>query len=490
VIRFTLHDTIIDFLRDNPDGVSSLDLAQQFLKLKSPDASMAHIAIKSILEKDQRCTFGEDQMWYAVTSGTENRDSIRLDELPWASVYMLEDPDKSRRRPMYVSIWTIESKPRCLLSSWIVDPKTIPHEEREFLLAGSEESYDPQVMDTIGTKISDLLENKIPLFLSLYHYSFLLALCLKKNILITDDTMVIGQLAKAGGIKIAGGSTNLSSCVKTFLSEEQPSRSAYKQGFQFAECSKELVDILLNRGIVTRADLDRNEAYESTHYFEGKEFSYADIVELPERPAVYGFKNKENQYVYIGKAQNVKRRILSYFRESDESPEKLQRLRAEATKLETHLCGSELESLIHEYRLIKRHSPLLNTQLQISERKGEFKELSDCIILLPHAQSDKGISIWWRANQKILIKPFNTNFESEGTITSELETFFFTDKLPAKNTDFPEQEIVYRWMSRHKDNVVVVPVYRMASAQEVYDAIKSYWDDAKQQYNLITNPPN
>ncbi len=37
------------------------------------------------------------------------------------------------------------------------------------------------------------------------------------------------------------------------------------------------------------------------------------IIQLPESPGVYFFKNKENNILYIGKAKNLKKRVSSYF---------------------------------------------------------------------------------------------------------------------------------------------------------------------------------
>ncbi len=163
---------------------------------------------------------------------------------------------------------------------------------------------------------------------------------------------------------------------------------------------------------------------------------------------------------------------MGYFRNTDESPGKLLQLRREAYDLTVHNCGSELESLIFEHRLIKKYKPVFNTKVDICERKGTYTSLQDCIIILAHAEKNKCMSIWFRKNQKILMKPLSTDFRESENILGQLDAFFFQEKLSVSSTDFPEQEIVFRWIKRHRDSFPVIPVYRMKSSEEIYDSIK------------------
>jgi hypothetical protein len=244
-------------------------------------------------------------------------------------------------------------------------------------------------------------------------------------------------------------------------------------------CAGSLFDRLISLGISTRADLDEREKKAVAPDLSGKAFSYDDLMNLPELPGVYGFKNKTDAFIYIGKAKNMKRRLLGYFRPSDESPEKLQALRAEAHSLVTFRTGSELECLIYEYRLIKKHTPTLNTQTEISERKGAWSQPPDSIVLLPHAQDDMGMSLWIRKNQKIKLRQFSTKFEKPDSdrIIGELEEFFFPKKLPADTTDFPEMEIALRWIQQHRDEITAIPAHTMGAATELYEAIRTYWPE-------------
>jgi hypothetical protein len=245
-----------------------------------------------------------------------------------------------------------------------------------------------------------------------------------------------------------------------------------------AECGNEMLKGLHARGVNTIEAFEQ-ELNKSVNreYFIGKQFTYEEINALPRSPGVYGFKNRGGSFLYIGESRNLRRRVLNYFNDTEESPEKIGRIRTEAHTLITYACGSELECLIYEHRLIKKHQPIINTQRQVSERRGDFVPLEDSIALLPHAEPGKGMSFWFRASQKITLRAFTISFPAEDDFVRELDEFFFTRKLPARPTDFAEYEIAFRWIKANYESLVILSVGRYASAQEVYRAMPGYWKE-------------
>ena len=72
-----------------------------------------------------------------------------------------------------------------------------------------------------------------------------------------------------------------------------------------------------------------------------------------ENPGVYFFFGENERLLYIGKAKCLRQRVGSYFAETKKRrPPKLRRLLAEIKRLEWRECGSELEALLLERRLI------------------------------------------------------------------------------------------------------------------------------------------
>ena len=85
---------------------------------------------------------------------------------------------------------------------------------------------------------------------------------------------------------------------------------------------------------------------------------------LPEHPGVYLFRDASGELLYVGKAASLADRVRSYFqRGADHSP-KTTLLVGQIADLETIVTRSELEALILESNLIKRHRPRFNVVLR------------------------------------------------------------------------------------------------------------------------------
>lgn len=87
------------------------------------------------------------------------------------------------------------------------------------------------------------------------------------------------------------------------------------------------------------------------------------ISEIPTNPGIYIFKNKQGMILYIGKAKNLKNRVRSYFRQSNTmAPDKTFMVH-EIASLDYTIVDSELEALLLETTLIKKHRPPFNIRM-------------------------------------------------------------------------------------------------------------------------------
>jgi len=89
---------------------------------------------------------------------------------------------------------------------------------------------------------------------------------------------------------------------------------------------------------------------------------------LPPKPGCYLMKDEQGRVLYVGKAVNLRSRVRSYFQPSAQLTIKTGELVARVTDVEWIVVGSELEALILEMNLIKRHRPKYNVRLKDDKR--------------------------------------------------------------------------------------------------------------------------
>lgn len=88
------------------------------------------------------------------------------------------------------------------------------------------------------------------------------------------------------------------------------------------------------------------------------------LANLPAVPGVYIMLNEAGEVIYVGKAVNLRNRVRSYFQKSQAHPIKLQVLVENIADLEYIVTDSEVEALILENNLIKKHGPRYNVRLK------------------------------------------------------------------------------------------------------------------------------
>ncbi|HBX71311.1 MAG TPA: excinuclease ABC subunit C [Chloroflexi bacterium] len=93
---------------------------------------------------------------------------------------------------------------------------------------------------------------------------------------------------------------------------------------------------------------------------------------LPTKPGCYLMKNADGKVIYVGKAINLRARVRSYFHNNLEHPRTIQLVKNIAD-IEWIVVGSELEALILEMNLIKRHRPFFNVRMKDDKRYPYIK---------------------------------------------------------------------------------------------------------------------
>ena len=84
---------------------------------------------------------------------------------------------------------------------------------------------------------------------------------------------------------------------------------------------------------------------------------------MPSEPGVYRYYDKKGDILYVGKAKNLKNRVLSYFNKS-QIGYKTRMMVSKIVRLETTVVNSEYDALLLENNLIKEYQPFYNILLK------------------------------------------------------------------------------------------------------------------------------
>lgn len=88
------------------------------------------------------------------------------------------------------------------------------------------------------------------------------------------------------------------------------------------------------------------------------------IANLPQKPGIYQYKNKNGNIIYVGKAIKLRNRVRSYFNRQKQHDAKTKALVKKIDDVEIIVTDSEAEALILEDTLIKKHKPRYNVNLK------------------------------------------------------------------------------------------------------------------------------
>src|SRR6202166_3549177 len=92
------------------------------------------------------------------------------------------------------------------------------------------------------------------------------------------------------------------------------------------------------------------------------------LSQLPDLPGVYQMIGADGRILYIGKAVSLRNRARSYFQDSAAHAYRTQKMLERVVDVRTIVVSNEIESLILEANLIKRHQPAFNVRLRDDKR--------------------------------------------------------------------------------------------------------------------------
>jgi excinuclease ABC subunit C len=134
-----------------------------------------------------------------------------------------------------------------------------------------------------------------------------------------------------------------------------------------------------------------------------------DFKTIPTGPGIYFFLNKSNQIIYIGKAKNLKSRLVSYWQKSGELTEQKKLMLTEIAHIRYTLVDNETESLLLEASQIKKYQPKYNIVLKDDKNWGYIVVTNEAfprVVVIHGRQKRKGQ----------LFGPYTSTFAARTTV--------------------------------------------------------------------------
>ena len=88
------------------------------------------------------------------------------------------------------------------------------------------------------------------------------------------------------------------------------------------------------------------------------------LKSLPTSAGIYLHKDESGKILYVGKAKNLRNRVRSYFQSSRNMDGKTRQLVKRIADFEFIVVDNEVEALVLESNLIKKHKPRFNVLLK------------------------------------------------------------------------------------------------------------------------------
>lgn len=118
----------------------------------------------------------------------------------------------------------------------------------------------------------------------------------------------------------------------------------------------------------------------------------AKIKDVPNDPGVYMMLDENGEIIYVGKAKNLKNRLRSYFFNLSNRTTKVMAMLEHVADFRYIICASEVDALLTENNLIKKHTPRYNILLKDDKAypflRIDMKESYPTIKLVRKLQND------------------------------------------------------------------------------------------------------
>jgi hypothetical protein len=200
------------------------------------------------------------------------------------------------------------------------------------------------------------------------------------------------------------------------------------------------------------------------------------LTRVPELPGVYLMRDRAGEVIYVGKAGNLRRRLRSYFAPRSLEDVKVARIHSQLYSLEFQTCATEVEALLLEMRMIRDFHPAINLQTEVHEQPGRYGRGCNLLLLVPAGDAAK---IYFLKNGAFVAEQ---SVPLGGAPSKKLgakirSLYFRTRRSEPEGIDERENEIVARWVSRHRKRLNLLDVDEAGTCDSVLRQLGSYFKD-------------
>lgn len=200
--------------------------------------------------------------------------------------------------------------------------------------------------------------------------------------------------------------------------------------------------------------------------FSRYKFDKDYLRSIPEMPGVYIFYNSQGDVVYVGKTNNLKIRINSYFRNTGESIEKISGILDQLSSIKYRILGSDLEALVQEYKLIDKYKPRFNKKISIPEKQ---LDIPDKILILP-SRMEGALKLYFLSN-KVPLLDLDLDCSSSG---KEIGDILKKITGSSSNVFDPLKVISLFYLKKYEESMNVIDIDRYSSHEKIINVIFSH----------------
>ncbi len=436
-------DEIYTHILDSKREVSNLELLKEFFKIGSCSDEMAGKIVEPLLKTDARFTRHPNRGWTAVKKVTI--EQLPANGAPFILFFIgdieKEDQNKIRKEEGVFSL--LESCSSFLLYKGGMSDENLSI--REILKNVNRYIFLPYDLKSLGRlkRVYRVLSPLDPEIITLSIKSLISVFFPEKQLKTWDA--IVNEF----------GITNYYS--------EIPSSKVKTLGIIF----EFILNKVRDRGLSTVEELIEFSLQGKKNVdFSRYEFDKDYLRSIPEMPGVYIFSNSEGDVVYVGKTNNLKIRVNSYFRNTGESVEKISGILDHLSSIKYSILGSDLEALIQEYKLIDMYRPRFNKKISIPERE---LDIPDKILILPSSM-EGALKLYFLSNSTPLLD-LDLDCSSGGKEVADI-----LNKITGSsgNVFDPLKVISLFYLKKYEESMNIIDVDRYGSHEKIINAIFSH----------------